>query len=247
MQKIVIISRESELLVRSCYRTAIESPEKNSLNAYNLIYFIVEQFVTDKEDRNNCENAKYINSLIDREAPKASASIYRNQDNTNRYIECLANYYLDILKKRNPYITITNENREIIILLWDRVPIVSSGFISRKNRLSLVLNICKDCRIEPLNGNMLYIHDREWGIDKDTQLYSNTMKGEDISEEEYLAMKPYFDSAIAFQHVSVAEDVTTYDLIRHGIFDSSRIIGKVNEIDAALEKGKSFKMCICDI
>lgn len=52
-------------------------------------------------------------------------------------------------------------------------------------------------------------------------------------------MKRYFVSAMAFQHISVGTDITVYDLIRHGIFDESKI-GRVNEIDDMLESGKSF-------
>lgn len=242
MQKIVIISRESALLQESYYREIIEDRQlvKNNPAACHLMQFIVEQLIHNKEGRNNYDNTQHINNLIGNQAPQAEVSIYRTPSNTTNYIKQLVDYYLENLEESAPYITISDKNSEIIILLWNRVPIVSPGFISRKNRLSLVLHICKDCGIVPQEnpGNILYIHDEEWGIHKDVKLYTSTMKGEDISESEYSEMKHYFDAAIAFQHISVDKDITTYDLIRHGTFDSSKM-GRVKEIDDASGKPRN--------
>lgn len=246
-QKIVIISRGRDGLSNEpYYREAIEGRlfVQNTPKACNLIRFMIEQMVNNKEGRDNVHHIDYINSLISNQAPKAEVAIYRKGYKKVDYINRLADYYLKNMGNRPPYITITDKNSDIIILLWDRVPIISSGF----NRLDLVLNICKDCGIEPIenNSNILYIHDKEWGIDADHQLYTNTMKSDYITDSEYSEMKKYFNSAIAFQHISAAENITTYDLIRHGTFDSSKVC-KVHEIDDALECGTTFKDVIVNI
>ncbi len=242
IQKIVIISRASELKKEPYYREIIEKPAK--YDTLHLMQFIADELVRNKGSRNNHDNVKYINDLVGEEAPQAKDSIYRTDNNTVRYIDSLVKYLESLYEKENPYRIFMKDNKQIILLLWDKLSIVPPGFISKEkeNRLSLILNICKDLGIQPdrnNSSNILYIHDEEWGIKKNVQLYTQVIKGYDITEHEYSEMKRYFVSAIAFQHISVGTDITVYDLIRHGIFDSSKI-GKVNEIDDMLESGKSF-------
>ena len=243
VQKIVIISRASELKKEPYYREIIEKPAK--YDTHHLMRFIVEELVRNKGPRNNHDNVMYINGLIDKEAPQAKDSIYRTDNNTIRYIDSLVKYLENLCEKKNPYRIFMKDNKQFFLLLWDKLSIVPPGFISKEkeNRLSLIQNICKDFGLQPdrdNSGNILYIHDEEWGIKKNVQLYTQVTKGDDINEHEYSEMKRYFVSAIAFQHISVDTDITVYDLIRHGIFDSSKI-DRVNEIDEMLESGKSFK------
>lgn len=243
MQKIVIISRASELQKEPFYCERVKEPAGNKLNTRHLTQFIAEDLVKNKGRLLEHDNVKHINTRIGEGAPQAKDSIYRTENNTTKYIDVLVQYLESQCAKKNPYRIFEEDNKQIILLLWDVVPVVFSGFISREknNRLSLVIQICKDCGIEPSSGdtdNILYIHDEEWGIKKDEPLYTKTTKSEDIYESEYSEMKRYFDSAIAFQHISVDKNTTTYDLIRHGAFDG---IGRINKIDEALERGSSFK------
>ncbi len=246
MQKIVIISRALELLKEPYYHKRFKENADNSPKARHLMQFIAEDLVRNKGAARDHAHVQYINKIIGDKAPQAKDSIYRTENNTTKYIDRLVEYLEGLCEKENPYRMFREgDDKQIILLLWDKVPVVSSGFISKEknNRLSLVIQICKDCGIEPSSGdtgNILYIHDEEWGLKKDVQLYTPTARSEDINESEYLEMKHYFDFAIAFQHISVDQNITTYDLIRHGFVDRSKT-GRINEMDNALENGKSFK------
>lgn len=103
------------------------------------------------------------------------------------------------------------ENIQVILVMWDKLQ-EAVGFVEKEYRLGLIKAICKDCGIDEMdemkNGNMLYVHDKQWGLmNKQIELFNQTENrevdwdNEIITKVELNALKKYFSYATCFQHI----------------------------------------------
>ena len=86
----------------------------------------------------------------------------------------LSDFFTEIAKSipgdKNPYESIVvDEKIEVIQVYMDSV---RNGLIGDGNlalatamRYDLILSVCKDCGVKEDGENILYVHDKEWGVD----------------------------------------------------------------------------------
>lgn len=116
------------------------------------------------------------------------------------------------LEINNIYVTFeyksAKEKLQVTLVLWDQLS-KEVEFVEKDYRLGLMKAICNDCQIdENRDGNILYIHDKQWGLlDKQVELF-NQLKDREvgwddkiITKEELSALKKYFSYASCFQHI----------------------------------------------
>lgn len=116
------------------------------------------------------------------------------------------------LDMNDVYITfqheLAKENIEVTLVLWDKLQEVVD-FVRKEYRLGLIKAICNDCLVdETINGNMLYVHDKQWGVlNKQVELF-NQMRDREvdwndeiITKTELCTLKKYFSYASCFQHI----------------------------------------------
>lgn len=118
------------------------------------------------------------------------------------------------LKINDVYVTFEPEcvkdNIQVTLVLWDKLE-DATDFVEKEYRLGLIKAICNDCELnesdENINGNMLYVHDKQWGLlNKQVELF-NRMKNRKIdwddeimTKVEFDTLKKYFSYASCFQH-----------------------------------------------
>lgn len=115
------------------------------------------------------------------------------------------------LKMNNVYVAFEHEsaqeNMQVILVLWDKIQ-EAVDFVGKEYRLGLIKAICNDCHIDDtIDGNILYIHDKQWGLlNKQVELFNQTknraIEWDDkiITKAELCTLKKYFSYASCFQH-----------------------------------------------
>lgn len=116
------------------------------------------------------------------------------------------------LEMNNIYVTFEHEsakeNLQVTLVLWDQLS-KEVDFVEKDYRLGLMKAICNDCQIdENRDGNILYVHDKQWGLlNKQVELFNqikNREVGWDdriITKVELSTLKKYFSYASCFQHI----------------------------------------------
>ena len=100
------------------------------------------------------------------------------------------------------YVHFEHEGYEIILVLWD---VLGRDSEEKVEPFGLfVEKICEDCGLTDSNKAILYIHDKQIGLNKDKTIL-DSQDTEQIEEKRYKVLRKYFFYVAAFQHSTSSE------------------------------------------
>ena len=236
MKKIIVITRSSgykEIKKQKLFFDKINNKEESrQYSPLNLACYYLQTILGDEE-----KDIKYLdwfNKSINLSEEKFTASKLRKKFIAGYYDNNHVEYYETKWTEIKPYVTFKlpdNENTEITLLLWDKIPSEYFDY----SRIELIEAICKDCEIykDVNNQNRLYIHDKEWKNDIEAEMIreSKVIEGAEINAQEANTIKQYFSYAATFRHVATNYNATIFDKIINFDFDSDPITTICKELD----------------
>lgn len=198
--KVIIITRSFEYIENNVEREGREEfgkpilDELNNKKNYSANKFALKRMLLAKKE---------VDSLGENFASKAEddygIDISKDDDDIKKELikKIAAEKNIDDDKKC--YVSFVHDKYDIVLLLWDKLECCDDNIEPFE---LFVEAICKDCGVEEqsndANKAILYIHDKQFGIDKDETI----VPGCKHTDEPYVTLKKYFYYVAAFQHKS---------------------------------------------